>query len=92
MSVAPQETQPSIALDMDSYQRFWDSVPVSELERYAGQMVAVAPAPQGWQIVAGAASLEALIERLENSGTDRSSVVFDSVHMDDHTSAGIELQ
>jgi hypothetical protein len=55
-------------------------------------MVAVAPVAHGWQIVAGAATLEALIEHLKNSGTDKSNVVFDRVHVDDHTSAGIELQ
>ena len=92
MAVAPQESQRAVTLDVDSYQRFWETVPVSELQRYEGQMVAVAPVAQGWQIVAGSTTLEALLEHLKNSGTDPSNVVFDRVHVDDHTSAGIELQ
>jgi hypothetical protein len=55
-------------------------------------MVALAPSERGWTIIAAAANLEQLVEDLRCAGTDLSQIVFDQVHLNEHTAAGIELK
>jgi hypothetical protein len=79
-------------VDVQSYQQFWENVGADVLEQYAGKFVAMEWDTDGWEIVQANDDLDDLQASLVAAGADLSKVVFDRVHVEEATAAGLELQ
>jgi len=79
-------------VDVQSYQQFWENVRADVLEQYEGKFVALERHANGWEIVRASDDLEDLQASLMTAGADLSQVVFDRIHVEDATAAGLELQ
>ena len=77
-------------IDARSYQEFWEQVSPDILSRYAGKCVALERGEDGWQIIDAADGLDELRKSLVDSGADLSNVVFDQIHTEDATAAGLQ--
>jgi hypothetical protein len=78
--------------DVQSYQRFWENVGSDVLKRHEGQFVALKRCANGWQIIETSDDLDDLLNLLTTSGVDVGQLVFDRVHREEATAAGVELQ
>jgi hypothetical protein len=79
-------------VDVQSYQQFWENVPADMLTQYKGKFVALECDADGWGIVQASDDLDDLQACLAAAGADLSRIVFDRVHVEDVTAAGLEIQ
>lgn len=79
-------------VDVQSYQQFWENVRADVLEQYEGKFIAMERDADGWEIVQASDDLDDLQASLVAAGADLSKVVFDRVHVEEATAAGLEFQ